>query len=420
MAEQAERDLIIFSNSPGEVSGWVRPFVDTLVSSGKAGLFRTFLIIHPCQFGTGREPFVAASFPGIDHIVPPSRYLAYLLTGSWRRRFGVREEGVIISLGGDLRHPVIFNRRMRLGYRLYAYSDNPNVPGKEGNYERIYVRSGTIRDRYIRKGVQPDRVVVTGDLVYSSVHALKSRGEARHLLGLSEGDTALAVLPGSRDFEMLNLLPVFLKVLKDAGEKFGFLKYFLLKSPYVSYDLIRRAVGPDSGIEGVERISGELRWADAEKVWYVDFGSRSMKVLEEGLEYWGSAFDLALTVAGTNTIQLAYRGVPLLVVTPLNKPEIIPFNGVLALLKWIPLIGKPVLRRAFLRYSRRFKYSALPNIYEDEEVVPELFGVIRTEDITNRLFRLIDSDEPAVIKKRLERFRLESDPAETIVSSVFS
>ena len=93
-------------------------------------------------------------------------------------------------------------------------------------------------------------------------------------------------------------------------------------------------------------------------------------------------------------------------------------TGVLAVLKWIPLVGRPILKKAAIAYTRGFRFAALPNIYQNREIVPELFGVIKTDDITNLLVKIIEKDEMAEIGKRLEVFDSEEDPAEEIIRHI--
>jgi len=88
-------------------------------------------------------------------------------------------------------------------------------------------------------------------------------------------------------------------------------------------------------------------------------------------------------------------------------------------MKWVPIIGKPVLKRAVLRYAKKFPFAALPNIYTGQEVVPELFGVFQTDDITRRLVDILEKGEEKEIKKRLSQFVPTRDPARLIVNAVW-
>jgi len=73
---------------------------------------------------------------------------------------------------------------------------------------------------------------------------------------------------------------------------------------------------------------------------------------------------------------LAAVGVPTIVCTPLNAPELIVVNGPLTYLDRIPLAGAAVKRAVVLRLGRRFPLLAQPNIDAGEELMPELRGAL--------------------------------------------
>jgi len=413
MAEK--EDLIIFSNGPGEVSTWVLPMVESVRKRADlAGRYNITLIMHPCQFGSGTEHKVAGDFEGVDKTVTPGQYIKMLFFGAGK--YGFSRKGIVFSLGGDLVHPVLFRRRIRGKWTLYAYSHNT---GHEKHYKRVFVRNGYVREKYLKRGVPPDRVVIAGDLVHSSLSCLLDRNAARKEAGVTGGEKMVVFMPGSRDFEVKYMLPVFLKVMDGLAGRIPNVRVFILKSPYISNECIGQSLEMGGRIREAESMPGIMKRRD-EGGWEIEYaGDRKVRILEGGLERWGKGVDFAVTLPGTNTIQLAYRKIPELVVAALNKPEVIPVEGAFGLLKWVPVIGKPVLKRAVLRYARKFPFAALPNIYAGEEVVPELFGVFRTADITNRLVDILEKGEEKDIAKRLSKFTPSQDPARLIVNAVW-
>ena len=412
------KDLVLFSNSPGEVATWVAPVVRRFARHEKARYFRTFLVIHPCQFASGNEPFVAENFQGVDIVVSPKQYLRCMLGGKWKKRFGLGEKGVILSLGGSLKHPVAFKKRAGVGYPLYAYTNNPDLPGREEKYERVFVRNEYVRDKYLARGVPDNRLMIVGDLVRSSISRNRSREDARKALGVGDRETVLAVMPGSRAFQVHYMLPAFLKAVDDLTDRVGGVRVIVLKSPFVTYSWIEEALAKGGRIKEGNTIGGTLLRQGAATVIRIG-GNKTIPVIEGGLEEWGEAIDLAVTLPGSNTMQLAYRRIPMLTVMPLNKPEIIPIVGPLAVLKYVPLLGKPLLKKAALSYTKRFRFAALPNIYRNEAIVPELFGVIQVEQITELLSDIIENDRINEIGDRLSVFEKGADPADAIVRYVW-
>jgi len=410
-------DLIIFSNGPGEISTWVLPVIEQLRKNEEISrLHRIVLIIHPCQFGSGTEHVVAHGIEGVEHVIRPSEYVKFLFTGLGKRRYGFRRNGIILSLGGDLMHPVLFRMRIRGKHRMFAYTNNP---GWEKHYEKIFVRNEWVRNKSKRLARFADRLIVTGDLVYSSLKSGRGRDRIREALGLAARERMLAFLPGSRLFEVAHMLPLFLKVIGDIENDFKDFRPFILKSPYMPYEYISEALAGWRNVSGIRGLSGTLVEGETKSSREVQIqNGRKVPVLEGGFEQWGEGIDFAVTVPGTNTVQLAYRKVPALVVAPINKPELIPIEGAAGLLKWVPF-GRCILRKAATKYIERFSYSALPNMYADREILPELFGVITTEDVTKKLRRILANGEYLRIRDELSFFTFPGDPSRRIVDEIW-
>jgi len=415
---EKKKDLIIFSNGPGEVSTWVLPVVEAVQKrKNLSHQYRIILIIHPCQFASGTEYLVAKKFDGVETVIGPKEYLKILFTGFGKKKFRFKREGILFSLGGDLMHPVLFNKRIKGQYTLYAYTNNP---GWDRHYEKIFIRSEYIKDKSIKRGVSNQKLYITGDLVYSSLKFHRKREDIRSMLDLSQEQSMLAFMPGSRDFEVMYMLPVFLKVIDVVTDRLKDVKAFLIKSPYVSFELIKRALSKGGEIKEVESIAGTLVQSEQGQYRAIEFSKgKRIRILEEGLEYWGKGIDFAVTLPGTNTIQLAYRKIPSLVVAPLNKPELIPVEGIFGFLKWIPWIGKVILEKAVFHYLKKFQYASLPNMYVNEEIFPELFGIIQTSDITDKIIEILENTEHKKIKEKLFRFKPDHNPVGLIVQEVF-
>ena len=413
-----KEDLLFFSNGPGEVSTWVLPVLEKVMSRTELReRYRIILIMHPCQFSSGTEHLVARRFEGIEAVIRPSEYLRLLTTGLGKRKYDFKREGIIFSLGGDLMHPVLFRRRIRGRHRLYAYTNNT---GWEQRYEKIFVRSEYVKEKFLKHDCPAEKLVVAGDLVYDSLKSLRSRDELRRTLNLKKNDRLLVFLPGSRDFEVKYMLPIFLKVIDDLTERLKDVRTVILKSPFVHSKLLERGLSMGGRIREMESLQGTLSPPVEGEGSFIELpNGKRVPVLEGGLEFWGEGIDFAVTLPGTNTLQLAYGRLPSLVVSPMNKPELIPIEGVFGLLKWVPLVGKPVLKKAVQRYIQKFPFAALPNIYENEEIFPELFGVIKTDKITEKISEIIESDSIWCIRQKLARFKPERKPVDIIMHEVW-
>jgi len=410
------KDLLIFSNGPGEVSTWVQPFVEAVKSRADLShSFRVILIIQPCQFGSGREYRVGRTITGIEHIIEKREFMRMLFTGMGRRKYDFSREGVICSLGGNLMYPVLFRRRIGGRHALYAYTHNP---GWEKRYETIFVRNGYIKEKYVNRGVPEEKLLVTGDLVFSSLKFSGERSALRRELNLGRGEKLIAFLPGSREYMTRHLIPVFLAVIDDLCKRVGGIKPCFLISPYISLELVQESLSMEQEIEGLRTESGTLYRENG--LYHIQLASgRSVALLEGELDRWGRGIDFAVTIPGTNTVQLAYRGIPALVVAPGNKPALVPIEGAANAVKLIPLFGKFLIKKALLKYAERYPLTALPNIYMNEEILPELVGVLNTDDIIQKIQDLLTDESLAAIRKKLSCFHFDASPVDVILQHIW-
>jgi lipid A disaccharide synthetase len=89
------------------------------------------------------------------------------------------------------------------------------------------------------------------------------------------------------------------------------------------------------------------------------------------------------------------------------------------MVKLIPLAGKLLVRLAIKSYIKRYPLTALPNIYMNEEILPELVGVLETDDITRKIQELLTGEDLAKIGERLSCFQFDTNPVDIIVREVW-
>ncbi|MFW6389571.1 MAG: sugar synthetase, partial [Halanaerobiales bacterium] len=113
--------------------------------------------------------------------------------------------------------------------------------------------------------------------------------------------------------------------------------------------------------------------------------------------------DLALTIPGTNNLELAYFGTPMIVLLPLNKPEDIPLEGVVGLIGEIPYLGKLLKQKLVPKIAARTDYVALINIIAEKRIAPEIRGIISPEDLVERVnYYLENKKELKAMQPRLK------------------
>jgi len=99
--------------------------------------------------------------------------------------------------------------------------------------------------------------------------------------------------------------------------------------------------------------------------------------------------DLAITLPGTNTVQLAVLGVPMLVVLPLDHPGRIRTEGLSEWLARIPGLGGAIKGVMAWRFLRRPHALAWPNREAGRMIVPEMVGRLDPRDVAQRALAML-------------------------------
>jgi lipid-A-disaccharide synthase len=103
--------------------------------------------------------------------------------------------------------------------------------------------------------------------------------------------------------------------------------------------------------------------------------------------------EVVVTIPGTNTAKIAARGIPMVVVFPLNHPEVIPMEGIADLIGKIPILGKNFKKWVAETVNAKTKYFALPNQKADREIAPEIRGIIDPLGVAMKVVELLKHPE---------------------------
>lgn len=386
--------VYITSNSPGELAGWVRPVAKKLKE--KREDVETVLIIPPCQYASGKEVGVARSFSGIKYVLGPRDYMRYILSGRsfpFTRKAG-EKEGVCVFLGGDPFHTVLVSRKLRLP--AVAYLQRPRW---RRQFERFMVMDERIKkENFLQQKVEPEKVVVVGDLTVDAVEVQLEDEKVFDDECRLEGPV-ISIMPGSRPQIACNMILFFLRACEVIKQEFARAQFFLIFSPFLKekelFNLDRAKINKIFPVPGVEPIR------KGDKLHLLTSGGLEAEVVVEGRYRILSLSDLVLTIPGTNTAELAYLGVPMLVTVPLTRPELIPLDGLAGVAGDFPFLGALIKRWVVKKYNESIRFCSIPNIRAGREIVPEVRGKIRPEDVADEAIRLLKD------KKRLSSISLE-------------
>ncbi len=331
-ARTAAYDWILVANGPGEVSAHACPMAKEI--RGRFPHARITLILVPCQFASGHEADIARKAQVIDQIIPPAEYRQLIFQKQKLKEMHFSRTGVIIFLGGDPYHAVLLQKK--LNYPGYAYFEKK--PRLEDKFRAVFTPH------------------TAGNLMVDSVDdCTKYAGRS-----LSDKNVTVALFPGSRQ---------------------GYIEYMV---PFLA-EAARIMVRTLPHLHFYWGIPLHLQATAAKKF--------PKELKEFPLYQTCESFDLMVTLLGTNTALYAVQGVPMLVLFPFNRPDLIPLMGLAGILARIPMLGVLIQRLALSIASKRIGFTALPNMIAKKEVTPELKGYFTPADVANKCLELL-GDKP--------------------------
>lgn len=358
--------ITLISNSPGEVTTFLRPV------AGEIGRlhpeWRREIALVPCPYATGAEAEVIRGWGIADRVLTPGQ-----TTREWLR--GNREgRRVVCFLGGDPWHALIWKRRF--GVPAVAYFPEPSAWENTrwlGGFDRVLL--GYPGDHQARG----PRFSYPGDL---RVDAVRARLEAVKPTEPATKGTTLALFPGSRWLHLKASMGPFLHVVEQLHRQRPDTRFLLSVSPFVSPEKLADAASKPLSLGlavSRARLLDNLLLCE---------GGATIELV------WGDPYrviaecDLALSLPGTNTAELAIAGKP--TVLPLSDRVPVGGGGLLGILDRLPGFGflKQYLKQ---RKYRRLKLLALPNQLAGRMVMPELMVRDDLSDLFDFLSELLDN-----------------------------
>ena len=352
-------ELVIVSSGPGEVSTWAVPLARAAAmwAASRGQPLTLSLVLPPCQFASGQEAAFARRQGLFARVLGPRDTLA-VVTGL--RRLTLTGPGCVLHLGGDLWYSSTLARRA--GVPAYAYVETPLIRPRARRFARIFVPSQALADRLTSDGVPGDQVAAVGDL---RVDALT---RARPAVRPAHDGMTVALFPGSRRWIVNGFLPFLLATAGAMRARRGDVAFAMIASPFLRREALDSALdgrGTDVNRLGITVVDGD------------DLGA-------------AASADLAITLPGTNTVQLAVLGVPMLVVLPLDQPGRIRTEGLSEWLARIPGLGRAIKGVMAWRFLRHPHALAWPNREAGRMIVPEMVGRLDPAAVAERALAMLD------------------------------
>ncbi|WP_414575180.1 lipid-A-disaccharide synthase [Anabaena sp. CCY 9402-a] len=410
-------DILILSNGPGEVTTWVRPVVKALREQlGKdREEVRISVVLSPCPNASGKEAAIALSYPEVDRVQAAEHFWQFLLWGKTFEKWDWRDRGVIVFLGGDQIFPVIIGKK--LGYRTVVYAE------WEARWHNLIDRFGVMNPELTAKASPKyaHKFTVVGDLMLEAQKQLKTPNSE-----LSTQNSALiGILPGSKAAKLTQGVPLFLAIAEYIHSKAPQTKFVIPVAP--TLDLPTLASFADSQTNPFVET---FNFSGASLV--VPEQSHQKPILKTGkglnveLHQENPAYDLlshcciCLTTVGANTAELGALGVPMVVLLPTQQLDAMrSWDGLPGLLANLPGLGSTFAKIINWLFLRRKGLLAWPNIWAQEEIVPELVGKLQPQEVGEMILDfLVHPEKLADIRTKLRSVRGESGAADRIAQIV--
>jgi lipid-A-disaccharide synthase len=384
-------DALILSNGPGELATWVRPVVAELKARHPEA--RISVVLAPCSNASGQEAQFAQSMAGVDRVQSAKHYRKFLLTGKTVDTWDWHPKGITIFLGGDQGFSALISRR--LGYPIVVYAElQARWPQL---IDRYGLKTETVRDsKSSHKERFKGQFTVIGDLMADGVRVgSQDVDHVEKVLDLKPGQPLIGLMPGSKAMKLSQGIPMIM----------GTAEYMQSINPNMCFVI---PVAPTTSIEYLASF-GNPQNTDIEATFgtsaaLVQDGPEAKLVTPKGtaVHLWtqSPAYELlsrctvCITTIGANTAELGFLGIPMVVCLPSNRLEAMrAWDGLPGLLVNLPGVGTLVAKTINGYMERRLGHLAWPNMRAQEELVPELRGLLTPQIIGDTTLALL-ADAP--------------------------
>jgi len=373
-------DIILVTNSPGELFSWAKVTAEKLKAHGAS---RIIVALVPCPFASGKEVEIARNFLEIDQVITPWEFVKLSL-GLPLKNYRSAKKGIVVFLGGDYWHAHILAKRLKFPVIAYAVKNSMFL----NKFDRIAVIDQEMKDLLLNKDFPKEKISVIGNLMVDGIKINYPPEALREELEIPLDAPILGILPGSRLYHMEVSLPVFLKVAELVRQQLPEAKFIMGLSPFISIKELENCLNrpPQKELNGTTAI---LR--KDEKGWKITTENNCELILREHIQYdLMNVSDVVLTIPGTNTAELAFLNKPMVVASTWKAK--IPRGGIMGLLSNLPM-GNLLKKHIITGILKKIKYTSLPNQLAQKVIVPEITVDRGGEDIAPVILDLLRNPE---------------------------
>lgn len=397
----APLDILILSNGPGELATWVYPVVQALrqkLGTNPENL-RISLVLSPCPHASGQEEIAATKIPGLDRVQGAKSFWNFLIWGKTEQNWEWRSRGLVLFLGGDQFFALWLAKR--LGYKSLIYAE------WEARWLAQIDHFALRREMPIPAPYQ-HKVKVVGDLMTES-QALLTPCTQVHIeqsLNLSPTRPLIGLLPGSKPIKLQLGVPYMVTIAAHLQKLQPQAQFVIPVAPTLNLSTLANYAHPHTNpnFHLLQGIGANLVYSDQGLPYFETTTGAKIYLWQQTPNYdLLSRCQLCLTTVGANTAELGALGIPMLVLLPQEQLQLqqgIVADGLGGLLMGIPGLRRwgsvlllwllvlkgltwaqawQVLTQKPLDWGlvkQGLGLLAWPNIWANQEIVPELVGPI--------------------------------------------
>ncbi|WP_159788748.1 lipid-A-disaccharide synthase [Sodalinema gerasimenkoae] len=406
-------DILILSNGPGEVTTWVRPVVQEIRRQFPQA--RLSVVLSPCPHASGREAAIARSYPDVDRVQAAEDFWPFLLRGKTAENWDWSDEGVVLFLGGDRLFPVLIGRR--LGYRIVVYAEwhGQWYPWVDRFAMATPEAIAQAPPRYRHKLYAVGNLMADAGVMRSPLPPIDSQHPGR-----------IGFLPGSKPLKLSLGVPLTLEIADYLGQQRPELEFVIPVAPSLDLDQLAAYANPDQN-----STLAALNWTSAQLIHHQGHpylktrqGTRLKLHQEVPPHNLLKQCHLCITTVGANTAELAALGVPMVVLLPTHRLDVMrAWDGLPGLLANLPGLGSGFttlfswLTWQWLQRQSGGTRLAWANIWAGEQIVPEFLGQFPPSAIGDTVLDFLDHPQKLEqMRQKLRQVSGSGGAAEKIVN----
>ncbi|OKH44739.1 lipid-A-disaccharide synthase [Calothrix sp. HK-06] len=406
-------DILILSNGPGEVTTWVRPVVKALrcLLGDDREHVRISVVLSPCPNASGKEVDIARSYPEVDRVQGAEYFFSFLLRGKTAQNWDWRNKGVVVFLGGDQFFPILIGKR--LGYKTVVYAE------WDARWHNLIDRFGVMKPEVMPKSSKyANKFTVVGDLM-AEAGAINNDNQIHK----NTDSLIIGILPGSKAAKLAQGVPLTLAIAEYVHAQKPETKFVIPVAPTLDLQTLASFADPKQNpvaeyfdFKGASLIS--------------EFNQLPILKTANGLcvELYkqNPAYDLlaqcsiCLTTVGANTAELGSLAVPMIVLLPTQQLDAMrSWDGLLGILANLPGVGSSFAKLINWWFLRKKGLLAWPNIWAQQEIVPELVGKLQPQEVANMALDYLDNpDKLEEVRNKLRNARGQAGAADKLAKIV--